>query len=212
MPNQRNEAEALAACLELDLADVPDAVRWADEQILASDVPHNALCDVAMAARSNNWDVAGMLRQLPGTIDQSFVVRRLIECATERLRSDNANARTVAFALYQLAMDETLPPGPLRKDAWWFYDAIDLATSGYIQETPDEVIRQMLNALDTELEAMNGDEQIYSKPCCRVRKRHREPGIAPQPATVLCLMVDPSRGRGEFNRYVQNLPQRRFTN
>ena len=25
--------------------------------------------------------------------------------------------------------------------------------------------------------------------------------IAPQPATALCLMVDRTRGRGEFNRY-----------
>ena len=159
MPNQRTEAEALAVRLELELSDVLEAVRWADDQILASDVPHNALCDVAMATRANNWDVAGMLRQLPGAIDQSYVVRRLIECAAKRLRTDTANARTVAFAIYQLAMDETLPPGPLRKEAWWFYDAIDLASSGYIQETPDQVVRRMLNVLDAELEAMNGDEQ-----------------------------------------------------
>jgi hypothetical protein len=153
LPNQRTEAEALAACLELGWLSTSDAVRWADAQILKTDVPSNALCDIAMASRQNNLDVALMLRQLPGVIDSAYVTRRLLECAAERLRHQPEKARSIAFALYQMAMGDVLPPGPLRQNAWWFYDAIDLAESRTVEETPAQIIRQMAEALDAELAA-----------------------------------------------------------
>jgi hypothetical protein len=163
MSIQRTEAEALAACLELGLADVVDAVRWADGQILESDVPSNALCEVSMASHANNLDVAAMLRQLPGEIEPSFVLQRLIERTVERLRRNPEQARSIASALCRLALNETLPPGSLRQNVWWFYDAIDLAESRIIEETPAEIIQRMADTLDAELAALRGNLQAIAR-------------------------------------------------
>jgi hypothetical protein len=105
MSIQRTEAEALAACLELGLADVVDAVRWADGQILESDVPNKALCEVSMASHANNLDVAAILRQLPGEIDSSFVMRCLIERAAARLRRNPDQARNIGHHPISIATD-----------------------------------------------------------------------------------------------------------
>ena len=151
MANQRTEAEVLAVCLELELATVGDAFAWADGQILASEVPHNVLCDISMASRANRGNLAIMLRRLPGDYDNAWVVRRLIQCAAECLRRGEPEARKVAIALFNLALDEKLPPGKLRDEVYWFYDAIDLATSGIVQETPQQLVSRMLESLDGEI-------------------------------------------------------------
>lgn len=159
MANQRTQAEVLASCLELGLIEVANAVAWADVQIGANDVPHIALCDVAMASRAYSFDVASMLRQLPGEVDSASVVRRIVEHCSNILRSGCVSPRTIASALYELAVDKTLPPGKLAENALWFYDALDLATDGVIRETPEQVVQQMREVIDDALCEMNVDEQ-----------------------------------------------------
>ncbi len=162
MTNQRSEAEAIAICLELALAKVPDAIHWADSQIQLSDIPDVALCNVSMAWRNDSHEVASMLRQLPGRVDSAFVGRRLIECLAMQLKNDRSSARQVAFALYELSMDESLPAGPLRKEAWWFLDAFVLSESGYIKETTDQISEQMMAMLETALESQQMVEQPHA--------------------------------------------------
>jgi hypothetical protein len=152
MSTQRTQAEALALSLELGLLDVTDAVAWADVEIAASDTPHNALCEVALASRDNNLDVANMLRQLPGEIDCNLVLRGVIRNAAEVLRSNRRTPEQIAAALYKLAIDGNLPSGGLCDHAWWFDNALDLAESGYIQERPEQVVNQMHEVLDAWLD------------------------------------------------------------
>jgi hypothetical protein len=152
MTVQRTEAEILAASLELGLIDVAEAVAWADSEIAASDVPHSALCDVAMASRENNLDVAHMLRQLPGEIDRNRALRGVTRNAYESLRTERCTPRQVAGALYSLAMNNELLPDRLRQSALWFCDAIDLAEEGHIEERPEQVVEQMQLTLEEWLD------------------------------------------------------------
>ena len=156
--NQRTQAEALAICLEYGLLDASDVIAWADQQIAQSDQPHVVLCDIAMALPAHPLDIASLLRQLPGEVDTFLVIRQLVEYSINVLRSKRRPPRQVASLLYKLAREKSILSGPLRDDAYWFDDALDLSENGYIQDRPEEIAIQMIQMLEQWL-ASTDDQQ-----------------------------------------------------
>jgi hypothetical protein len=65
-----------------------------------------------------------------------------------KLKGDVGRAGQIASGLYQLALADDIQDSPLRDIAWWAWDALDLAEAGIIQESREQVVSQMANALD----------------------------------------------------------------
>src|SRR5262249_27851149 len=135
MSGLRDEAEALAGALEFGLCDVAEVIAWSDAQLLREDPLPGALCEVSLAYDRYPQDVAGLLRQCPGTPAKSNVSLLLVTLLDHRLKGDPGRAYQVASALYQMALAEEIEDPHLREIAWWAWDALDLAEAGHIQES-----------------------------------------------------------------------------
>ena len=150
--NLRNEAEVLAAALEVDAGSVSEVVAWAEAVIAAEEHPHFSVCELATMEASFEPDVVHALREVPGVVDETWVraefVRRLAQGFAQgfaqALAEDHRRADRIAEALNQLALADELPEGELLSLAWWASDALDLADQGDIEETRDQVIAKML--------------------------------------------------------------------
>lgn len=147
MSGRRDEAEALAEALELGVCDVAEVIAWSDAQILAEDPPPGALCEVSLASDRHPRDVASLLRQCPGTPARSNVSRLLVALLDRRLKGDGGRADQIASALFQMALSEEIEDPHLEGIALWAYDALDLAEAGYIQESREQIVGQMADAL-----------------------------------------------------------------
>lgn len=151
--NLRNRAEALAVGLEIGSTSVDDVVAWADSVIAAEEHPHWSLCEIATMGKSYEPDVARALREVPGELDEAWVRQEVIRQLARGLAEDRSRADKIASALYNLAMAEELPDEELRSIAWWAWDALSLADDGIVEETRDQVVDKMLDALRTAVSA-----------------------------------------------------------
>lgn len=143
----RDEAEALARALEFGLCDIAVVIAWADAQILREDRPSEALCDVSLARGRYPQDVAGMLRQFPGTPDNSDVARLLLSLMKDRLDRDDDAAEPIAWALHQMAMAEEIDDQRLSDVFFWACEELELARLGYIQDPREQIVHRMTAAL-----------------------------------------------------------------
>src|SRR3954469_2618781 len=98
MSGLRDEAEALAEALEFGVCEVAEVIAWSDAQLLREDAPLRALCEVSLAHDRYPQDVAGMLRQCPGTPAKSNVSRLLVTLLDDRLKGDTGRAYQIASA------------------------------------------------------------------------------------------------------------------
>lgn len=147
----RTEAESVAIALEISLFDVAAAVRWADRQIEQADVPHIAICDVALAASKHPQDVAFMLRQVPGECDHPQAVRLVLRYALAALEERERDPRQIAHGLFDLACADDLPESDLKHHAWGYWDALDLARDGYVDQTEEQIVSHMISTLKSFL-------------------------------------------------------------
>jgi hypothetical protein len=143
----RTTAEALAIAVEEVLIPVADVVAWADARIAESDVPHIALCDLAMARNAYPVDIANYLRSLPGEVDYTAAAREVVKIALAQLRS-GVDPSTIGDVLSVLDEHELLPDGDFRDEAWTFGDGIDLARRGHIEESEASIFARMTAAIE----------------------------------------------------------------
>ncbi len=145
MSELRDEAEAFARALEYGLCDPAEVVAWADARLLREDRPPLALCEASLARDSHPLDVAGVLRRCPGTPDGPETAKLLAALLKERLRID---VDRTMYEAYLMANDGALRDAPgLERVAWWTREALALSDDGYIEETRDEIVRVMSEAL-----------------------------------------------------------------
>ncbi len=147
----RDEAEALAIALTIGAVDVDEVIEWADAHIAALIAPHWALCEVATSRGQYPIDVAARLRELPGRADLAVSRRLVIALTARKLARDPSRANQFAVALYHMALAGEIDAPELERLAWWAWDALDLAASGMIEETPDQIVASMTEALDQAL-------------------------------------------------------------
>jgi hypothetical protein len=148
MSRLRDEAEALAKALVFGVCDVAEVIAWADAQILRECSPPEALCEVSLAHDRYPEDVARLLREWPGTPDESEVGHLLVTLLNDRLKRDTGRAEGIALALYRMAFTEKIEDPGLRDIARWASDALHLAEVESWPETRKQVVSEMTAALD----------------------------------------------------------------
>ena len=117
-------------------------------QILNEHTPSGALCEVSLSLARYAQDVAGLLRQLPGSPNMRDANRLLLALLDGRLRGDADLADRVASALFQMAIANEIESEDLRRIGLWAWDALDLADEGHIEESRDQVVTVMAEALN----------------------------------------------------------------
>lgn len=146
MSDLRTTAEALAIAIEEELIPVADVVAWADERIAESNVPHIALCDLAMARNACPIDVANWLRSLPGEIDDSAVAKKIVVFALKALKA-GADPSFIGRALFRMNRDDLFLEGE-PEGSWRYWDDIDLARDGCGKESEELIVARMTAAME----------------------------------------------------------------
>jgi hypothetical protein len=142
-PTLKTEAESWAIAIILGIAEVKDAVAWADKKIEESDSPDGVLCEIAMASKAYSQDVVHLLREIPGVCDKQIAVNLVLKLLLDSLQTKRHSPEQVAEYLYDLALSDTIPQSELKECAFSFWDVLDMAKMGYIGESYDEVVQQM---------------------------------------------------------------------
>jgi hypothetical protein len=152
MHSLKSEAEAFAIALEAGASDVGDVVKWADRQIECIDHPDWSLCEVSLSRSKRPDDVARLLRRIPGSVDTSSMIRIVLELMKKKLISDPLLAGPITKTLFHMAAYDDLIDDPAMKAvSLWAWDALDLAEGGYTNETPQHVVRHLIDAIDQAL-------------------------------------------------------------
>jgi len=126
----KTEAEVLRRCLDLGVVERRDVIAWADARIAQDDAPDVSITDVALAVGRSAADLAGLLRNVPGTPDRAAYLRGIF-ARMRILLADNPTAlRLVAHALYLMVLDGECPSAEAEGAMYSFDDAVELARSG----------------------------------------------------------------------------------
>lgn len=184
MSRTRDEAEALAGALELGLCDIPEVIAWADAQIAREDQPSEALCDVALARGRYPQDVAGLLRRFPGAPEKAETVRLVLTLMRERLNREDEAAEPIARMLHQMEHGGEIDNPQLMEIARWAWLVFDPWDCDYTEESRDETVRQMVDALTeatTKTPTAWSSLVIAEKPDPR-RSPERQPPAQPSPS------------------------------
>ncbi|WP_085907765.1 hypothetical protein [Kiloniella majae] len=147
---QKTKAAELAMALTWGYAALPEAIEWADEQILYTDAPDNTLFDLSLATGPN--EAAGYLRALSEGTDEwlnlAYFLCRFHTAKTMNLK----DASQLAKHLYMVTQYGD-PPEPFRAFTH-HWDAIDLARDGYYEDR----IVSFLNDIRNVIVASGGPE------------------------------------------------------
>ena len=92
-------------------------------------------------------DVVRARREVPGELAEAWVRQEVVRRTACELAENRSRADRIASALFTLAMANDLPGEQLHSVAMWAWDAPSLADDGYLEQTRDQVIDRMLDAL-----------------------------------------------------------------
>jgi hypothetical protein len=104
----RKQAEAVRRGLLRGYILVPEAVAWADELIMAAPSPHPALLELSLAGKRRPEHAARELEALTCKLP-SIPVEAILDSMRSVLQRDSSRAESIAWALYDLAIDGCLP-------------------------------------------------------------------------------------------------------
>lgn len=152
----RDEAEALAIALELGLATVADVVAWADGWLARETQPHWVWSELALGASDPCDKVLGLLKEIPGALDESNARGLLLRRMHSRLTRATPRGREVAHALFQLAASDALDDPKVIALGRWADDELDLVRDGIKQGTAEEVVQEMRRVLEEAIERRAG--------------------------------------------------------
>lgn len=147
MSHLRDEAEALAECLGVGVCNVQQVIAWSDAHLLRENPPPIALCDVSLAQNRYPEDVAGLLRQLPGTPDKRRVGGLLTSLLRAKLKRDPDRADQIACGLRQLTLFGPIENPRLEDVAGWTWIALEDAEEGGVEGSRERIIARMSAAL-----------------------------------------------------------------
>ena len=86
------------------LISVPDVIDWADNIILESDIPDNAIINLALSQKSPLVDVIAQLQQLACGCDRYRTIRIVLGLMYQALLKDRSLAREFSCFLLQEAI------------------------------------------------------------------------------------------------------------
>jgi hypothetical protein len=135
MSRLKEQAEALAKCLNLQLADVPDVVAWADGWMSSLTTPHWSLCELAVASRKSVDEIVVLLRAIPGDASPRQIVA--LECVWLRALRDDSCLDDVWLArqLGEMGIHKVEGLVDVGLRCGMFYDYLQLADAGLLQDS-----------------------------------------------------------------------------
>lgn len=191
-PEIPEAAAVLALSIEFGLDEAREGVDWACELVAALPEPSEKLLELAGLVRPHPLDVIGLLRQIPGPIDERRAFRKLLAKFRRVLLTQPSEWLAVTKTLEQMALRGYVPEslsGPcLRLD-----DARLLAESG-VYGTLEEVHSDLIDFLEKESVPTE-----LGKVAATVTRFVE----SAQPGWIECVLTDIS---GNVYRFVEKVP------
>ena len=144
----KKEAEWCRLGLEYGLIGKADVVAWADGEIERTSHPAPILTDISLAATGSSQDILGLLRTVPGRIDDVAVRRRFLGELATLFRSKSIIATRLAHILYQMALCGDAPDERAASEMRRYEDEFEIAK--YTGGNEAEIAARMLAFLDDQ--------------------------------------------------------------
>lgn len=143
-PSVEDQIAYLQVALELQVLDVPDIVRWADDQISADECPAYELIELALMGGSNQYDIASqLLRVGTPSLNRAEVLPYVLAKAHGKLLLDRDFGKVLAQGLFLSWVHSNYDfPDHLRL-CGYFEDAYSLAENG-VAGTVDQINQELL--------------------------------------------------------------------
>lgn len=183
----REYAEAMAWAIEHGLEAPRDALDWACLLVAEQSEAPEELIELAGAVRAHPADVARLLRNLPGPIDRSRVLRKIFAKYLDLLGRDPSAWSQVTAGLEQMAINGEVPE-PLDRPCRSFDDQLALAKQG-VYGDPNQVKAELLTFLEAEAESAS------SAGVLAFATRFRDSN---HPGWVECVLTDASEHHHVF--------------
>jgi|GEM_PF-793483 len=185
-------AAVLALSIEFGLDEAREGVDWACELVAVLSAPSEELVEIAGLVRPHPLDVVGLLRQIPGAIDERRVFQKVLAKLRRVLSTQPSTWPGLTTVLEQMALRGYVPDslaGPcLRLD-----DARLLAESG-VYGTLEEVRSELIDFLE--------QESIPTE-LGKVAATATRFVDAAQPGWIECVLIDIS---GRAHTFVDKVP------
>jgi len=130
MADTRREAAHLRVALQFGLVTVADVVSWSDSKVQESDWPAPAFLELSSMWKAHPLDVLHVLRSMSEDVPAIQVLPAVLGLAHDRLLTEPAYGRRLAWALYLLYVECGCVVPEELSDIGWFDDAFDLAADG----------------------------------------------------------------------------------
>ncbi len=130
MQEIKDSAEALRFLLVVGLAEVSEAIAWADAQIALSDIPSPELIDVSLSGSKPVAELVRSLSAIPGTPHPEKVASEVLHRLSAFVERNPSNARRAARILYDMYCEGLVPSPDVKEQMLRLDDAFSLAESG----------------------------------------------------------------------------------
>jgi hypothetical protein len=142
----KEQAEALRVGLLAGYVGPNEVVTWADNLIVATDVPEPEIIAVSLVGSCSANDVARALAAIPGVGCREKVAELVLRQMAKAIQRDPKAARSIARMLFQMYQDGIIPSEQAGLQMSRLDDAFDLAESG-TWGTPEEVLAELVEFL-----------------------------------------------------------------
>jgi hypothetical protein len=187
----REHAEAMAWAIENGLEAPRVALNWACLLVAEQADPPEELIELAGAIRPHPAEVVRLLRQLPGSVDRTRVLRKLFARYLDLLRRKPDALPRVTADLERMTIKDEIPE-PLDGQCRAFNDALSLAEQGIWGDVA-EIRADVLSFLETE-----GEPESVGVLAFATRWSD-----SAQPGWVECVLVDTA---GDRHVFVEKVP------
>jgi hypothetical protein len=144
---RKSRAEAFRKELHLGITSTRDVIAWADAIVAAEDKPHISVIELSMAVGHGQWEIADLLKEIPGEPSQHLVRTLVFRRLRDVLRERPEALRRFGSIFLALASEGFAPSKDAIGEMYMLEDQLELARGGIFGDL-EEIRRDTQEFLD----------------------------------------------------------------
>ena len=127
---RKSRAEAFRKELLLGITSTKDVIAWADAIVAAEDEPHISVIELSMAVGHGAWEIADLLKAIPGEPSQQLIKTLVFRRLRDVLRERPGELRRFGSIFLSLASEGFAPSEDAIGEMYMLEDQLELARGG----------------------------------------------------------------------------------
>jgi hypothetical protein len=144
---RKSRAEAFRKELLLGITSTKEVIAWADGIVAAEDEPHISVIELSMAVGHGPWEIADLLKAIPGEPSPDLVKASVFRRLRDVLRERPGELRRFGSIFLSLASEGFAPSEDATGEMYMLEDRLELARGGIFGDL-DEIRKDTQEFLD----------------------------------------------------------------